>query len=99
MITVLNSGKEHNKKQLASFYIFCLLRYLLGGSTELFKMVCEPNETDVSIGIPSVMLPQDAGETFEKYMKNNSVGKYICCPYFPFLWSPYSTLEDRDGKR
>lgn len=46
---------------------------IINNQTELFKMVCEANETDVRIGIPSVMLPQDAGETFENFIRNNSV--------------------------
>lgn len=37
-------------------------------------MVCEKNETDVSIGIPTVMLPQDAGAILEADLKNNSKG-------------------------
>lgn len=38
-------------------------------------MVCEANETDVRIGIPVVMLPQDAGESLKESMKNSSHGK------------------------
>ena len=37
-------------------------------------MVCEENETDVDIGIPAVMLPQDAGLNLERHIKNNSNG-------------------------
>lgn len=37
-------------------------------------MVCEPNETDVEILIPAIMLPQDAGANLEKHIKSNSVG-------------------------
>ncbi|XP_021906235.1 signal peptide peptidase-like 4 isoform X2 [Carica papaya] len=36
-------------------------------------MVCEGNETDLEIGIPAVMLPQDAGASLEKYIMNGSV--------------------------
>lgn len=42
---------------------------------ELFKMVCEINETDVDIRIPAVMLPQDAGASLESSLKNNPLGK------------------------
>lgn len=48
-------------------------------------MVCEANETDVDIGIPAVMLPQDAGENLKNHILNNSVGMfhYLCeCVYF-----------------
>lgn len=41
---------------------------------ELFKMVCDKNETDVDISIPAVMLPQDAGVNMEEHIKNNSIG-------------------------
>ncbi|KAI5647256.1 hypothetical protein M9H77_33261 [Catharanthus roseus] len=70
---------------------------IINNQTELFKMVCEPNETDVSIGIPSVMLPQDAGDTFEKYMKNNSVvvtDKFISASVSVQLYSPQRPLVD-----
>ncbi|KAG5008286.1 hypothetical protein JHK82_026215 [Glycine max] len=49
---------------------------------ELFKMVCEANETDVDIGIPAVMLPQDAGENLKNHILNNS------------LYSPLRPLVD-----
>lgn len=37
-------------------------------------MVCEANETAINISIPVVMLPQDAGASLEKSLKNNSSG-------------------------
>ncbi|KAA8544300.1 hypothetical protein F0562_022312 [Nyssa sinensis] len=37
---------------------------------KLFKMVCEANETDLEIGIPAVMLPQDASASLEQSIKN-----------------------------
>ncbi|GAV81733.1 LOW QUALITY PROTEIN: PA domain-containing protein/Peptidase_A22B domain-containing protein/MFS_1 domain-containing protein, partial [Cephalotus follicularis] len=46
---------------------------IINNRTDLFKMVCEPNETDVIIGIPAVMLPQDAGANLERFIMNNSV--------------------------
>ncbi|KAB1214359.1 Signal peptide peptidase-like 4 [Morella rubra] len=62
--------------------------------TELFKMVCEANQTDVDISIPVVMLPQDAGVNLEKYLQNNStVSVQLYSPLRPlvdiaevFLW-------------
>ncbi|CAI0472197.1 unnamed protein product [Linum tenue] len=45
---------------------------IINNRTELFKMVCEENETDLDIGIPAVMLPQDAGTTLENYMSSNA---------------------------
>jgi len=47
-------------------------------------MVCEANETDVDIGIPTVMLPQDAGENLENHLLNNSVGMFQIF-YVPFF--------------
>lgn len=35
-------------------------------------MVCEDNETDLVIGIPVVMLPQNAGVNLEKYLQNST---------------------------
>ncbi|CAL5400995.1 unnamed protein product [Camellia sinensis] len=62
--------------------------------SQLFKMVCEVNETDVEIGIPAVMLPQDAGTSLEKSIMNNlSVTVQLYSPKRPpvdiaevFLW-------------
>ena len=42
--------------------------------TELYKMVCEPDETDLNIHIPAVMLPQDAGLSLERMLLNSSSG-------------------------
>lgn len=35
-------------------------------------MVCEDNETDLQIGIPVVMLPQNAGANLENYLQNST---------------------------
>ena len=40
-------------------------------------MVCEPDETDLDIHIPAVMLPQDAGASLEKMLMNSSSGKHF----------------------
>ncbi|KAG6749518.1 hypothetical protein POTOM_046570 [Populus tomentosa] len=48
---------------------------IINNQTELFKMVCEVNETDVKIGIAAVMLPQDAGASLEKYLTSSSTVK------------------------
>ena len=42
--------------------------------SELYKMVCDPDETDLDIHIPAVMLPQDAGTSLEKMLISNSSG-------------------------
>ncbi|GMP61429.1 hypothetical protein CsSME_00023903 [Camellia sinensis var. sinensis] len=67
---------------------------IVNNRAELFKMVCEVNETDVKIGIPAVMLPQDAGTSLEKSIMNNlSVTVQLYSPKRPpvdiaevFLW-------------
>ncbi|XP_058223364.1 signal peptide peptidase-like 4 isoform X1 [Rhododendron vialii] len=46
---------------------------IINNRAELFKMVCEANETDVDIGIPAVMLPQDAGISLEESLNNKSI--------------------------
>ncbi|KAF5733060.1 signal peptide peptidase-like 4 [Tripterygium wilfordii] len=67
---------------------------IINNQTELFKMVCETNESDVEIGIPTVMLPQDAGANLERWLKNSSmVSLQVYSPRRPpvdvaevFLW-------------
>uniref|UniRef100_A0A5B7AA64 Putative signal peptide peptidase-like 2 n=1 Tax=Davidia involucrata TaxID=16924 RepID=A0A5B7AA64_DAVIN len=57
-------------------------------------MVCEPDETDLDIHIPAVMLPQDAGTSLEKLLMNSSsVSVQLYSPRRPlvdiaevFLW-------------
>ncbi|XP_031398696.1 signal peptide peptidase-like 4 isoform X1 [Punica granatum] len=66
---------------------------IINNQTELFKMVCEVNETDVSINIPAVMLPEDAGASLEKLIANSTVSVQLYSPQRPlvdvaevFLW-------------
>ncbi|KAJ7951147.1 Signal peptide peptidase-like [Quillaja saponaria] len=67
---------------------------IINYQTELFKMVCEANETDIDIRIPAVMLPQDAGGSMEKDIANKSkVSVQLYSPLRPlvdiaevFLW-------------
>ncbi|KAI3434329.1 PA domain-containing protein [Psidium guajava] len=67
---------------------------IINNRTELFKMVCEANETDVEIGIPAVMLPQDAGASLESLINmNTNVSVQLYSPRRPlvdvaevFLW-------------
>ncbi|PPD71970.1 hypothetical protein GOBAR_DD31136 [Gossypium barbadense] len=74
-------------------------KYIAKGQTrtfhaELYKMVCEPDETDLDIHIPAVMLPQDAGTSLEKMLiSNSSVSVQLYSPTRPlvdiaevFLW-------------
>ncbi|KAL5747509.1 hypothetical protein ACOSP7_024511 [Xanthoceras sorbifolium] len=67
---------------------------IINNQKELYKMVCEPDETDLDIHIPAVMLPQDAGSTLEKMLMNGStVSVQLYSPRRPlvdvaevFLW-------------
>ncbi|KAL8114159.1 hypothetical protein AgCh_021141 [Apium graveolens] len=67
---------------------------IINNQTELFKMVCEANETYIEIGIPAVMLPQDAGASLvESIKQNHSVSVQLYSPQRPlvdvaevFLW-------------
>ncbi|CAN4111583.1 unnamed protein product [Withania somnifera] len=45
---------------------------IINNQTELFKMVCEPHESDLDIGIPAIMLPQHAGTSLIKFLVNSS---------------------------
>lgn len=40
-------------------------------------MVCDHNETDLNIGIPAVMLPQDAGASLETSLQHASAGNFL----------------------
>lgn len=40
-------------------------------------MVCDPDETDLDIHIPAVMLPQDAGSSLEKLILERPSGKLL----------------------
>jgi hypothetical protein len=42
---------------------------------ELYKMVCDQNETDLDINIPAVLLPKDAGTILKGLL---SLGKGKC---------------------
>ncbi|THG09438.1 hypothetical protein TEA_007317 [Camellia sinensis var. sinensis] len=46
---------------------------IVNNQKELYKMVCEPNETDLDIHIPAVLLPQEAGASLEKMLMNGSL--------------------------
>ncbi|XP_057978280.1 signal peptide peptidase-like 2 [Malania oleifera] len=67
---------------------------IINNQKELYKMVCEPDETDLDIKIPAVMLPRDAGLSLEKMLMNSSsVSVQLYSPQRPlvdiaevFLW-------------
>ncbi|KAG7016973.1 Signal peptide peptidase-like 2 [Cucurbita argyrosperma subsp. argyrosperma] len=67
---------------------------IVNNQRELYKMVCDPDETDLDIHIPAVMLPQDAGTSLEKMLiSNSSVSVQLYSPLRPpvdiaevFLW-------------
>ncbi|CAN1253873.1 Signal peptide peptidase-like 2 [Linum perenne] len=60
---------------------------IINNQKELYKMVCEPDETDLNIHIPAIMLPQDAGVTLEKMLLTND-------PVSLQLYSPRRPLVD-----
>ncbi|KAK6158208.1 hypothetical protein DH2020_005522 [Rehmannia glutinosa] len=67
---------------------------IINNEKELYKMVCEPDDTDLDIHIPAIMIPQDAGFTLEKMLSNGSaVSVQLYSPRRPvvdiaeiFLW-------------
>ncbi|XP_024031107.1 signal peptide peptidase-like 2 isoform X2 [Morus notabilis] len=60
---------------------------IINNQKELYKMVCDPDETDLDIHIPSVMLPQEAGVSLEKMLMNSS-------SVFVQLYSPRRPVVD-----
>ncbi|KAH7839504.1 hypothetical protein Vadar_005146 [Vaccinium darrowii] len=67
---------------------------IVNNQRELYKMVCEPNDTDLHIHIPAIMLPQEAGASLESMLnKSSSVTVQLYSPRRPlvdiaeaFLW-------------
>ncbi|KAJ8477549.1 hypothetical protein OPV22_021276 [Ensete ventricosum] len=67
---------------------------IINNRKELYKMVCERNETDLDINIPAVMLPHDAGVSLERNLKSGaSLSVQLYSPDRPlvdtaevFLW-------------
>ncbi|GMP57788.1 hypothetical protein CsSME_00021716 [Camellia sinensis var. sinensis] len=53
---------------------------IINNPKELYKMVCELDETDLNIHILAVILPQDAGTSLEKMLMYSSLGNF---PYYP----------------
>lgn len=62
---------------------FGLIHLLLAYPAELYKMVCDGNETDLNINIPAVMLPHDAGASLESNLKHGDAGDF--CFYGNYL--------------
>lgn len=61
--------------KLVNFYpLFASVQSCL--FAELYKMVCDRNETDLNISIPAVMLPQDAGASLETSLQHGSSGSF-----------------------
>ncbi|KAJ0963556.1 hypothetical protein J5N97_028678 [Dioscorea zingiberensis] len=67
---------------------------IINNRRELYKMVCDRNETNLNINIPAVMLPQNAGESLESTIKSGvAVSVQLYSPDRPlvdtaevFLW-------------
>ncbi|XP_042445960.1 signal peptide peptidase-like 4 isoform X2 [Zingiber officinale] len=67
---------------------------IINDRKELYKMVCDKSETYLNIGIPAVMLPQDAGASLETSLQHASaVAVQLYSPDRPlvdtaevFLW-------------
>lgn len=67
---------------------------IINNRKELYKMVCDSNETELNINIPAVMLPQDAGASLESNLRNgDAVSVQLYSPDRPlvdtaevFLW-------------
>ena len=60
------------------FYFSFHVNFFLLFAELLYKMVCEPDETDLNMHIPAVMLPLDAGTRLEKMLTTTSSGELPC---------------------
>ena len=67
---------EDNNPQVCRIFSLVLLQDGNIYSAELYKMVCDRNETDLNIKIPAVMLPQDAGASLESSLKHGFSGNF-----------------------
>ncbi|KAG6469834.1 hypothetical protein ZIOFF_070767 [Zingiber officinale] len=52
---------------------------IINDRKELYKMVCDKSETYLNIGIPAVMLPQDAGASLETSLQHASAASTTTC--------------------
>ncbi|WVZ73091.1 hypothetical protein U9M48_021439 [Paspalum notatum var. saurae] len=66
---------------------------IINDKHELYKMVCERNETELDIGIPAVLLPKDAGSSLQNLLSSGEVLVQLYSPDRPlvdtaevFLW-------------
>ncbi|KAF8691784.1 hypothetical protein HU200_040185 [Digitaria exilis] len=66
---------------------------IINDKHELYKMVCDRNETDLDIGIPAVLLPKDAGSSLQSLLSSGEVLVQLYSPDRPlvdtaevFLW-------------
>ncbi|VAI63461.1 unnamed protein product [Triticum turgidum subsp. durum] len=66
---------------------------ILNNRHELYKMVCDQNETDLDINIPAVLLPKDAGTILQGLLSLGKVSVQLYSPDRPlvdtaevFLW-------------
>ena len=79
--------QQHLVKKIISYQ--CLVSLMLSSicSTELYKMVCEKNETDLDINIPAVLLPKDPGSALHTLLTDGNAGKMLthhCHQHFNF---------------
>ena len=51
---------------------------------ELYKMVCDHNETELDIGIPAVLLPKDAGSKLRSLLSSGE-GNFLRLLLFTVL--------------
>ncbi|MBA0708156.1 hypothetical protein Golax_020139, partial [Gossypium laxum] len=96
-LLIINNQKER-------YWSTCALLKVkfVSSRAELYKMVCDPDETDLDIHIPTVMLPQDAGVSLEKMLtSNSSVSVQLYSPKRPlvdiaevFLWLMADPLDE-----
>jgi hypothetical protein len=67
-----------------------MLTHVTHPFAELYKMVCDSNETDLDINIPAVLLPKEAGAALERHLTQGQ-GKHFDL-YLPLLLSMWGQV-------
>jgi hypothetical protein len=67
-----------------------MLTHVTRPLAELYKMVCDSNETDLDINIPAVLLPKEAGAALERHLTQGQGRHFVF--YLPFLLSMWGQV-------
>lgn len=59
---------------------------------DLYKMVCNENDTSLNVTIPVVMIPKSAGENLRKSLANGERGELSFLYLVNFRWTLWQSL-------